>query len=77
MRFRDARTPSTIVGCLGTYAVSVGATWAAQWLLWFFSGHSTSEPTAFGPLMLGLVFLFWFFMPPRYWFRRGSARREP
>ena len=76
MDIRDAKTPSTIGGRLGTYAAFVGGIWSVQWLLWFATNHNSPEPTLFGLGLLGLVFLFWFFMPQRYWFRRGSPERE-
>ncbi len=75
IHLRDAKTPRTIAGRAFTYVAFVGGLWSAQWLLWLLTGESGPQPGPFSLMLLAVVFLFWFFMPERYWFRRGAPPR--
>ncbi|WP_422935361.1 hypothetical protein [Sinomonas sp. P47F7] len=76
MSLREAKTPGTFAGRAYTYLAFVGGLWSAQWLLWFATGHWSLRPDPFGLALLAIVFLFWFFMPQRYWFRRGTPPKD-
>ncbi|WP_336856914.1 hypothetical protein [Sinomonas albida] len=77
MNLRDAKTPNTLQARVWTYLAFVVGLWSAQGLLWFMTGHATPEPNLLSLMILGLVFLFWFFTPQRYWFRRGTPPQDP
>lgn len=74
---RDAKTPRTIGGRACTYLAFVGGIWSAQWLLWLLTRETSPEPNLFSLMLLAIVFLFWFFMPERYWFRPGVPPKKP
>lgn len=61
-------TPRTFAGRAYVYVAFVGGLWSAQWLLFWATRGLIPEPTLFGLIMLAIISLFWFFMPPRPWF---------
>ena len=70
-RLQDARTPSTFIGRLAAYILCVGAASSAYIIVWAATGKILFNPGVIAALLM-VLFLFWFFIPERYWFHRGK-----
>ncbi|GAA4026476.1 hypothetical protein GCM10023063_04150 [Arthrobacter methylotrophus] len=69
-------TPSTSAGRAYLYLAFTGGLWSAQWLLFWATNDATPKPSLFGLVMLAVISVFWFFLPPKPWFPGRRNRHK-